>query len=784
MTTRLSLPTESDIKAVLRPDRGNLPSFPQAAAKLLETSRDGTTSLKDISKIIETDPGLSAQVLKMVNSAMYGLGRDITTLSDAVVLLGLDEIKKQAIGLTLFKEMIHTGEDTHIDRLLFWRHSLAVAVLGREIARKTGYVNPEEAYIAGLLHDLGKIFLDLQGEADYGEFIRTISTTTDIVIESERRQIGLGHDDIGAYFCAQWQLPDKLVAAVKYHHQSFAHADLPDGDKALIAVVALADFICWTQGIGSFDFILPPVLAPEVEEAIDLDRVDIIDCINRMNTEISDISAFYKFVFPSDSRLKENLLWANLKLSRINTRYYYEDSPLTRVHEPPVNTDVPLLLESEFSKPLARAKSVKEVLDIVMYQIGRIFEPAHWSLLLKDPKSGNLVFSVVVGENKKKLLGAKLRKGEGIAGYIMETGESLIVDDVSKDERFSSRVDNYTGFRTRSIIGTPLKTGNKTFGVIQLINKAIDGSFTEKDMGLLADIAEYAAIAIERSYYTQALKNLATKDAVTGLKNRWSFERALSNKTEFIMKHGSIFSMLIIRIDGLDRMGPDQDQDDALKNLAAITTRTKRRDDSLYRYGESIFLMLLPLTYSDGAQKMQHRIKAAVSEAAAGQKLPFLSLDIVHHTLSSDEAGALKSRIKQVLSGYKRPVSDDSIADFEENLQPLVEQEKAQAVEETGKKQGFGKTVSLGGHYIHTKTRKSVPIRVRHVTLEAIGFTIPKNQAVKTGDFLVIQFVLDDLKRSVVKRQVIVGEIEDDYVRADFYNPPPFAKNLGFYLIN
>ena len=94
MKDRLNLPLESDIKKVLRLDGNKLPSFPQVAAKLLELSKDESASLADLSKIVETDPGISVRVLEIVNSAMYGLGRKITALSEAVVFLGLDEIKK------------------------------------------------------------------------------------------------------------------------------------------------------------------------------------------------------------------------------------------------------------------------------------------------------------------------------------------------------------------------------------------------------------------------------------------------------------------------------------------------------------------------------------------------------------------------------------------------------------------------------------------------------------------------------------------------------------------
>ncbi|MCP4673685.1 MAG: HDOD domain-containing protein, partial [Desulfobacula sp.] len=238
MNEKLNLPLKADIKKVLILDDSKLPSFPQVAIKLLEVSKDETASLADLAKIVETDPGISVRVLEIVNSAMYGLGRKITVLSEAVTYLGLDEIKKLAIGMTVFEKMFKTGKTQSFDRLLFWRHSLSTAVLSLEIAKSIGYPDPEEAYIAGLLHDIGKVFLDIQGKVNYGDVIKELSKSTELVIEKERSSLGLGHDDIGAFFCALWKLPEKLVAAVKYHHQPFEHLDLTKDEMQLVSIVS------------------------------------------------------------------------------------------------------------------------------------------------------------------------------------------------------------------------------------------------------------------------------------------------------------------------------------------------------------------------------------------------------------------------------------------------------------------------------------------------------------------------------------------------------------------
>jgi diguanylate cyclase (GGDEF)-like protein/putative nucleotidyltransferase with HDIG domain len=800
MTDKLNLPSQSDIQAVLTLDRETLPSFPQVAAKLLEVSKDDTAPLEEIAKIVETDPGISIRVLELVNSAFYGLSKKVTSLSDAVVILGIDEIKKLTLGIAIFEKIFKTGHTKEFDRLMFWRHSLAVAVLSMKIAQRIEYPNPEEAYTAGLLHDVGKIFLDLQGHRDYGKFIRNLSESTDLVIEKERSEIGLGHDDIGAFFCAWWQLPENLVLAVKYHHQPFENHDLADDEKQLIAIICMANFLCWTQGMGSFDFIRPPILAPEVEAYINPEKIDIINCILEMNKEIEQISAFYQFVFPSVNQLKENLLWANIKLSRANTKYYYQGDPTSQTQATSLSQDnlLPSDVGFEMGKALSKAKTVKDVLGIVMYQVGCIFQPCHWSILLKDTKTGDMIFSVVVGTNSKLLQGVRLPKGEGIAGYVMETGTPLVVDDVTKDKRFSNWVDKQTRFKTRSIIATPLKTDDKIFGVIELVNRINEEAFSEQDLGLLSSIAEYAAIAIERSYYHQALTNLATRDSLTGLKNRFSFERTVSGPDDIQARLGPVFSILILVVDGLTRQYEALGQgkcDKAIKNLAAILNKTKRREDLIFRYADNSFIALLPMTYSDGAQKAQARMRKALAQASGENKQIFTSITIQSHTMTGEDAGQLKSLVAQALAKTRQPEQKSNVPDMQENIQELVEKEitrkeieetKGTSPEQTQKEtiKNFGKSVFLQGQFKRLKTGEFGKIRVEQVSLSAIGFRISKSHRIHVNDFLDIEFNLDDIKRALIKRRVVVRKIQGNYIYGEFYNPPPYAKNLGFYIFS
>ena len=152
--------------------------------------------------------------------------------------------------------------------------------------------------------------------------------------------------------------------------------------------------------------------------------------------------------------------------------------------------------------------------------------------------------------------------------------------------------------------------------------------------------------------------------------------------------------------------------------------------------------------------------------------------------MSAGDSSQLKTMVGKFLSKSKTLLNEDTIADMEESLQPLLEEENKRETDGLKQKQTFGRMVSLGGEFTRLKTRESGHIRVERLSLEAIGFRISKSHRIQINDFLDIHFILDDISKSLVKRRIVIRSIKGNYIDADFYNPPPYAKKLGFYLMN
>ncbi len=442
----------------------------------------------------------------------------------------------------------------------------------------------------------------------------------------------------------------------------------------------------------------------------------------------------------------------------------------------------------ELGKPLSRAKSIKETFDVIMYQIGDIFQPENWSLLLNDARTDEMVFTIVVGSNQRELKGMRLPKGKGIVGYIVSTGKSLIVDDVEHDRRFDVNVDRQTGFKTRSIIGVPLITENKVFGVIELINKISGENFTPMDLKILSSIAEYAAIAIERSYYNQALQKIAWKDQLTGLNNRNGFERAVSNKMEALKRNQIPFSILMLDIEEFKQICDAHGHsisDMILKKMALIIKGTMGRADTIFRYEADEFIVIMQNADTTSALQARERLLKQFTgfDEQFGGSIT-CNIRITNHTMDVYDLKKLSSILEKRL--IKQPDQyDKSIESLGENIQPMLEKETKEAKDlQAGKTKKFGKKVSLQGEFVFFKIQGRGAILVKELSMQKIGFQLAVHHEIRPKDILDVKFTLKNKNRSVIKRRVIVDSVNDDFIRGEFYNPPPYDKDLGFYIFS
>jgi putative nucleotidyltransferase with HDIG domain len=229
------------IKKVLSDNR-ELASLPQTLSEVLRVTRDERSSASDLSNVIMRDPALTARLLRIVNSAYYGLGRQIGSISQAVMTIGMRQVTALALSSSVYG-MTDNWKST-FDRRVFWRHSLEVAIGGRMIAEQMGLRNLEEPWVAGLLHDIGILILERSYPKEFAR-VWAIAQREQALEDLEITQWNTDHARVGQFLLQQWNLPESICAAVRYHHTTFMPNET-DPDRNLAQIVCLAHLISRT----------------------------------------------------------------------------------------------------------------------------------------------------------------------------------------------------------------------------------------------------------------------------------------------------------------------------------------------------------------------------------------------------------------------------------------------------------------------------------------------------------------------------------------------------------
>ena len=271
----------------------------------------------------------------------------------------------------------------------------------------------------------------------------------------------------------------------------------------------------------------------------------------------------------------------------------------------------------EIGKTLTSALDLKKVLSIIMEKAQKLVSSEAWSLLLLDDTTNELVFEAAKGERSKKVEKFRLKKGEGIAGWVAEKGVSLIVPDVAKDSRFFKGVDRVTKFKTKSILCVPIINNNKTIGVLEMINKKDGGSFDEKDLNLLLKLVDQAAIAIERSALYKQMEELVVTDDLTKLFNFRHLEQTLDLEIRRCQRYNLSFSIIFMDLDFFKNINDTYGHlmgSKTLIEVAQLLIECLREVDIIARYGGDEFVIVLPQTDTETTYRITKRIQKAIRE--------------------------------------------------------------------------------------------------------------------------------------------------------------------------
>jgi putative nucleotidyltransferase with HDIG domain len=224
----------------------DLPTIPAAALKVMRETQSSSASAASVARIIVTDQALSARVLRLANSAFYGLSRKISDMPEAVVVLGMKSVKNLALVAGTYPWMKRPLTGYCLGPEEMWRHAFGCAAAAQIVARMSRKCSEDLVFTAGLLHDIGKVALSVWLENKMGAILLYAGREEISFDEAERRVLGYDHCQVGFHLATSWNLPEEICSACLFHHTP-AHAA---EHQSVVDCVHVGDYICSAMGFG------------------------------------------------------------------------------------------------------------------------------------------------------------------------------------------------------------------------------------------------------------------------------------------------------------------------------------------------------------------------------------------------------------------------------------------------------------------------------------------------------------------------------------------------------
>lgn len=219
---------------------GDLPAIPEIVAEVMVLTDNPDTGLSTVSEVIERDPALTAKLLKISNSPYYGMRQVVGTLKLALVILGIREVRNIVLGVSVLDALKNERVESILGKLGFWEHSFATGALSKRLSEHFSLGMQGEDFVAGLLHDMGKLLLWRKLEREYEAIHKESEQFGRPLHLVEQEALGFDHADVGLILAGHWNLPASLCDAIGYHHADNAGVGKAENAK-LAAVVRLAN---------------------------------------------------------------------------------------------------------------------------------------------------------------------------------------------------------------------------------------------------------------------------------------------------------------------------------------------------------------------------------------------------------------------------------------------------------------------------------------------------------------------------------------------------------------
>jgi HD-like signal output (HDOD) protein len=265
-----------------------LGSFPAVYQQLDEALNDPDSSIGRFTEIIEHDVDLTARLLRLANSSFYGFPGIIETVGQAISLIGLQQVQ-EIVTARCAVECFRGVSSGFVDMESFWRHSVACGTVARVMAVYRRDPNPERLFVAGLMHDIGRLVIFLKAPEAAAEVFRRHRAGSALLVDCEREVLGTDHAELGAALVAHWGLSPTLAEAVRFHHRPHAATERP----VEAAAVHVADVLTLAMELGGSGQKLPPPLNMTAWNRVGLPPMLIEAVFQDVDMQMEDVLSLF-----------------------------------------------------------------------------------------------------------------------------------------------------------------------------------------------------------------------------------------------------------------------------------------------------------------------------------------------------------------------------------------------------------------------------------------------------------------------------------------------------------
>ena len=464
----------------------NLPSLPQLLLTLIDACNQDMGSAKEISDIVGKDPSLSLKILRLVNSAYYGLPQKIENMNQAVTLVGTDAVRNIAICASVYEAFRQTKDNEIINLKLFWWHSLKCAVLSRIIAENIHYKPPDEAFLSGLLHDIGRLVLWINFPEKYENLLKIHKDRHELLLAGEAR-IGATHSEVGAWLLRRWNLQSFMADSVLYHHEP---AERMLNALPLVQIVNVANALCHTP--------VPEKSLKNAQEIFGFNPTDIEAFLSQSDIEAKEVAQSLHIAIeqPKDVEIPPSENDLKKKKDLLSEVKYFS------------------LLQGALQN-IFTADDLDAILKVIYEGLHILFDVNNIFFFLHDRIKTGLLGKTAVRDNKLSMINdliIPLQAKQSILvktffqedildSFTLSTHEPLIVLD--------EQIIRLIG--TDGILCLPMKAHGEPIGIIIIGVNQFEFSFLSKQHKLLTLFSNQAAQAIHvanlRLYQIETIKS-------------------------------------------------------------------------------------------------------------------------------------------------------------------------------------------------------------------------------------------------------------------------------------